>query len=72
VASPSLSDLVIPITVVIIIVLFVAQRLGTGTVGRIFGPVMIVWFMVIAICGIHGIAGHPGVLKALSGSADSR
>jgi KUP system potassium uptake protein len=68
VASPSLSDLVIPITVAIIIVLFVAQRLGTGAVGRIFGPVMIVWFVVIGICGIHGIAGHPGVLKALSPS----
>ena len=50
VASPSLGDLVIPITVAIIIVLFVAQRLGTGAVGRIFGPVMIVWFVVI---GMH-------------------
>ena len=68
VAAPSLGDLVIPITVAIIVVLFLTQRLGTGAVGRIFGPVMIVWFVVIGVCGIHGIAGHPGVLKALSPS----
>jgi KUP system potassium uptake protein len=68
VAAPSLGDLVIPITVTIIVVLFVAQRLGTGAVGRVFGPVMIVWFTVIGVCGIRGIAGHPEVLKALSPS----
>jgi KUP system potassium uptake protein len=68
VAAPSLNDLVIPITVVIIVVLFLAQRLGTAAVGRLFGPVMVVWFVVIGACGIGGIAGHPEVLKALSPS----
>ncbi|HEY1001026.1 MAG TPA: KUP/HAK/KT family potassium transporter [Streptosporangiaceae bacterium] len=66
VAAPSLSSLVIPITVVIIIGLFLAQRLGTGTVGRLFGPVMAVWFTVLGALGVHGIVGHPEILKALS------
>jgi KUP system potassium uptake protein len=66
VAAPSLSGLVIPITVVIIIALFLAQRLGTGTVGRLFGPIMAVWFTVLGVLGVHGIVGHPEILKALS------
>jgi KUP system potassium uptake protein len=66
VAAPSVSGLVVPITAVIIVGLFLLQRLGTGTVGRLFGPVMGVWFTVIGACGIRGVAGHPGILKALS------
>jgi KUP system potassium uptake protein len=68
VAAPSLSGIVIPITVVIIVVLFMAQRLGTGVVGRVFGPVMAVWFTVLAALGVRGIAGHPVILEALSPS----
>ena len=56
VAAPSLGHLVVPITVVIIIVLFMLQSLGTGAVGRLFGPVMIVWFVTIGACGVNGIA----------------
>ena len=66
VAAPSVSGLVIPITVAIIIALFLAQRLGTGAVGRLFGPVMAVWFTVLGALGVRGIAGHPEILKALS------
>ena len=66
VAAPSLSDLVIPITVVIIVALFLVQRFGTGAVGRLFGPVMGVWFTVLAVLGVHGITTHPAILKALS------
>jgi KUP system potassium uptake protein len=66
VAAPSLSDLVIPITAAIIIALFLVQRLGTASVGRVFGPVMLVWFVVIGVCGISGIAKHPSILRALS------
>ena len=65
VAAPSVSELVIPITVTIIIVLFLAQRLGTGAVGRLFGPVMAVWFTVLGVLGVLGIAAHPVILKAL-------
>jgi KUP system potassium uptake protein len=68
VAAPSLSDLVIPITVVIIVVLFLVQRLGTGAVGRLFGPVMAVWFTVLGVLGVRGIAAHPVILEALSPS----
>jgi KUP system potassium uptake protein len=66
VASPSLEHLVVPITAGIIVALFMVQRLGTATVGRLFGPVMIVWFVVIGACGVNGIADHPEILKALS------
>jgi KUP system potassium uptake protein len=66
VSAPSLASLVLPITVVIIIALFLVQRLGTGAVGRLFGPIMGVWFTVIGVLGVHGIADHPEILKALS------
>ena len=68
VAAPSLSDLVIPITVAIIVVLFLVQRLGTGAVGRLFGPVMVVWFTVLGALGVRGIVAHPVILKGLSPS----
>jgi KUP system potassium uptake protein len=66
IAAPSVSGLVIPITVVIIVVLFMAQRLGTSAVGRVFGPVMAAWFTVLAALGVKGIASHPVILEALS------
>jgi KUP system potassium uptake protein len=68
VAAPSVSSLVIPITVAIIVILFLVQRLGTGAVGRMFGPVMAVWFTTIALLGIRGIVTHPVILEALSPS----
>ena len=66
VAEPSLRHLVLPITAAIIVMLFLLQRLGSGRVGRVFGPVMLIWFTAISACGINGIADHPEVLKALS------
>jgi KUP system potassium uptake protein len=66
VVSPSLHSVVVPITVAIIAVLFTIQRLGTGAVGRLFGPVMAVWFAVLAVSGVHGIVDHPGILRAVS------
>jgi KUP system potassium uptake protein len=68
IAAPSVSGIVIPITVAIIVVLFMAQRLGTGAVGRVFGPVMAIWFTVLAALGVRGIADHPVILEALSPS----
>jgi KUP system potassium uptake protein len=62
----SLDTFVVPITVTIVAALFVLQRLGSGAVGRLFGPVMLVWFLTIAALGIRGIAMHPAVLEALS------
>lgn len=66
VVDPKLAELVVPITAVIIIGLFLVQRRGTAVVGRFFGPVMIVWFVVIGACGVRGILGHPQILRALS------
>ena len=68
VVGPSLDDYVVPITVVIIVVLFLLQRVGTGAVGRLFGPVMVVWFAAIAALGVRGIWERPEVLRALSPS----
>jgi KUP system potassium uptake protein len=66
VAAPSVTGGVIPITVAIIVGLFMAQRLGTSAVGRVFGPVMAVWFTVLAALGVRGIVSHPVILEALS------
>ena len=68
VAAPSLASLVVPITAAIIVILFVLQRLGSGAVGRVFGPVMCLWFTAIGVIGVRGIAAHPAILKALSPS----
>jgi KUP system potassium uptake protein len=66
VVEPGLASLVVPITLVILTGLFVIQRLGTGTVGRAFGPVMAVWFAVLALTGLREVVRAPGVLRALS------
>jgi KUP system potassium uptake protein len=64
--ASSMDSYVVPITVAILVLLFLVQRLGSGAVGRLFGPIMLVWFATIATLGIRGITMHPEVLKALS------
>jgi KUP system potassium uptake protein len=66
VSAPSVSDLVLPITAAIIVGLFLLQKLGTGTVGKLFGPVMGVWFTVIGGFGLRGVLQNSQILKALS------
>ncbi|GAA2634019.1 potassium transporter Kup [Paractinoplanes durhamensis] len=66
IVEPSLGEAVVPITAVIIVALFLAQRRGTAAVGKVFGPVMIIWFGTIGMLGIGGIARNPEILKALS------
>jgi len=66
VAAPSLGSLVLPITVTVITLLFAIQRFGTQLVGNLFGPVMAVWFGVLALVGASEIAAHPEVIKGLS------
>ncbi|MGZ4267871.1 MAG: potassium transporter Kup [Solirubrobacteraceae bacterium] len=66
VTSPSLASLVVPITLAILTALFAIQRFGTGVVGRLFGPVMAVWFALLGVLGLVEVAQHPGVLRALS------
>ncbi|WP_432855722.1 potassium transporter Kup [Amycolatopsis sp. CA-161197] len=66
VVDDSFESWVVPITAVIIVVLFLVQRRGTAAVGRVFGPVMITWFTVIGLTGVTGIVKHPAILEALS------
>jgi KUP system potassium uptake protein len=62
VATPAFSGFVIPLTVITLIVLFTGQSRGTGRVGAVFGPVMVVWFVAIGLLGIRGIMKAPEVL----------
>jgi KUP system potassium uptake protein len=66
VAAPSLEHLVLPLAVVILTGLFAVQRFGTARVGALFGPVMILWFAVLAITGLRGIMHTPHVIVGLS------
>ncbi len=68
VPAPGLSKYVVLISVIILIALFAFQRQGTHTVGALFGPVMLAWFVVIGVLGLHEVLLHPGVLQALSPS----
>lgn len=65
-AAAFFSDYVLPLTVVVLIVLFVLQYRGTASIGRVFGPIMLVWFAVLAALGIYGILENPEVLKAVN------
>jgi KUP system potassium uptake protein len=66
VATPMFGHWVLPITVVVLLILFSVQRFGTGKVGGLFGPVMMVWFAVLALLGLRGIWHAPQILRALS------
>ena len=66
VAAPGLGHWVMPISAVILFFLFALQKHGTDRVGKLFGPVMVLWFIVIAVIGVYNIAQNPSVLRALS------
>jgi KUP system potassium uptake protein len=66
VASPALAAQIVPFSLVILIALFALQRFGTGAVGGLFGPVMVVWFLVIGAIGLNEVATNPGILRAVS------
>jgi KUP system potassium uptake protein len=65
-ATPALQSYVVPAAVVILFALFAIQSKGTATIGHWFGPVMLIWFVVIAAMGISGIVQHPTVFAALN------
>ena len=62
--APQSASLVVPLTVAILVLLFIIQRMGTSWIGGIFGPIMLVWFMVIGLLGLAGIAREPTILAA--------
>jgi KUP system potassium uptake protein len=66
VAAPALEPYVIPVTLGLLVALFVVQRHGTASVGRYFGPIMLLWFLALAVIGVVNIAHYPEVLHALS------
>ena len=66
IAAPTLQNVVLPISAVVILALFAVQSRGTHSVGRMFGPVMTLWFLVIALMGVVQIVRHPQVLEAIS------
>jgi KUP system potassium uptake protein len=65
VAAPSIDHMVVPITVAVLTALFALQRFGTGLVGQLFGPVMLVWFGVIGAIGLSEVIAHPDIVRAL-------
>ncbi|HYO36534.1 MAG TPA: KUP/HAK/KT family potassium transporter [Geodermatophilus sp.] len=66
VVSPGLSGAVLPLAVLVVSALFAVQRWGTGAVGRVFGPVMLLWFAALGSAGLAAVWGRPGVLRGLS------
>jgi KUP system potassium uptake protein len=68
VSAPELKQYVLPISIIVILILFTLQFHGTGRVGRVFGPIMAAWFLAIGLLGVWEIVQHPFVLLALSPS----
>ena len=66
IAAPTLHEWVLPITIGVLFVLFATQRFGSDTVGKAFGPVIVLWFLALAVIGVHNIVGNPEVLGALN------
>lgn len=66
IAAPSLSRFVLPITIVILIILFSMQKSGTAKVGRLFGPVMVVWFVILGVLGVYNMVLAPEIIKAIN------
>ncbi|MGL5585878.1 MAG: KUP/HAK/KT family potassium transporter, partial [Plesiomonas sp.] len=63
--TPAFDPYILPIGIAVLTGLFMIQRHGTSLVGKVFGPVMLIWFSVLALMGVRGIAMHPEVLQAL-------
>ncbi len=66
VVNPAFKKAVIPLTLVILLALFLVQKRGTGGIGKFFGPITLVWFVVLALLGISQILTNPVILKAVS------
>ncbi len=66
IALPGMSHWVVPITLLVLLVLFWSQREGTGTIGKLFGPIMLLWFSTLGVLGIMNIMHNPDVLRAIN------
>jgi len=66
IAAPSLDPFIVPLSIAVLTLLFLIQKHGTGIVGKLFAPVMLVWFLTLAVLGVTGIMKNPDVLQALN------
>ena len=66
IAAPSLDPFIVPLSIAVLTLLFMIQKHGTGIVGKLFAPVMLVWFLTLAVLGVSGIMKNPDVLQALN------
>lgn len=66
VATPAFKPYVLPIAAAVLVALFAMQRYGTGVVGKLFGPIIMLWFATLAFTGVSAIAAHPAILAALN------
>ena len=66
IADPNVAPYILPLSIGILVALFAVQFMGTARIGWVFGPVMILWFLLIAVLGLWGIQKHPGVLAGLN------
>jgi KUP system potassium uptake protein len=71
IVTPSFQPYILPAAMVILVALFAIQPLGTTRIGRAFGPIMALWFLVMALLGLWGIVQHPAVLYAIDPRAGS-
>ncbi|EHD23747.1 MULTISPECIES: low affinity potassium transporter Kup [Brenneria] len=66
IAAPSMEHYIVPLSIMVLTLLFIIQKRGTGSVGKLFAPVMLVWFVTLAILGADSIIDNPQVLRALN------
>ncbi|ELY2856341.1 low affinity potassium transporter Kup [Cronobacter dublinensis] len=66
IAAPSLDPYIVPLSIIVLTLLFLIQKHGTGMVGKLFAPIMLAWFLILAVLGARGIMGNPEVLQALN------
>ncbi|MEG0532362.1 MAG: low affinity potassium transporter Kup, partial [Citrobacter sp.] len=66
IVAPQLDTWIVPLSIIVLTLLFMIQKHGTGTVGKLFAPIMLVWFLVLAVLGVRSIIANPEVLQALN------
>ena len=66
IAAPGMSHWIVPLTLIVLVMLFWSQREGTGTIGKLFGPIMLLWFGSLAVLGVLNILHDPSVLRAIN------
>lgn len=66
IAAPSLDPYIVPLSIIVLTLLFMIQKHGTGMVGKLFAPIMLTWFAVLAVLGARSILANPEVLNAIN------